>query len=873
MPAQSILVVNQIYRMSVDALPGTLLGTIEATDPLGGELRYTILTEAGHVGREFLDLDFLTGELRLASALTNSPSSTLDIMVGVSVAPNAATPLFATLPPIAVGSGPNGIITADLNGDGILDLAMSSWFSNSISLLIGDGAGGFDTLSQLVVGVNPVDITQADFNHDGAIDLAVANYGQATIRVALGDGLGNFDLRDPIVIGSGPVALTASDFNGDGNIDIAVSLAGAPTVTILLGDGAGEFTITDVITLPAGSVLEGIIHGDLNQNGTQDLMVANPGADTVSVLNGNNTGQFTFGPEIPVGLDPREMTLTDLNADGLKDLAVLNNGEGSVSILIRNEAPEAGFTSIAPISVGNQPWAIAHADFNLDGAEDLAVANYLDHTVSILIGKNSGEFDALATIPVGAYPRGFAEGDFNQDGAIDLAVTNLHGASINVLLNQPQVIRRAMANITVDIVVSPVITTSGSTTVSLAQTSTTLDLSSSTTTIPSLTSASTGSFESSSDGVAVFSDPLVPAIISAVASGSIGLAFFLVQKVLERKLQTKLDDLLGIDGEDEVVEFQKLILVPIVQKLSKKIKLTSCMQTTNAERLNEYVEAVRILVSEFYRQGFAIKPAQFSAIQRSLLTSVVAQEIQAVLLPDLGCCSCQHISRFFKVTVSPDAIINHVTEIADAVIEKMPEEIKQATLSEEVLTLDTEAGCQAVCRRLNESLNTHIIWRVEAPTQSHPIYSVRSDVEASQVLEVQALVKDGLIKVKGKKHAGKTEMIISQIDPTKFRQLYAQSIVLGTFHTLEFGSDQTEFNADDSAEDATAVPMVTLTPAPQDHTAATNSSSQLTKSRVSLIKGHERSLSNLSAISSAHSTGSNESNMSSTSQTPMIAQF
>ena len=83
-------------------------------------------------------------------------------------------------------------------------------------------------------------------------------------------------------------------------------------------------------------------------------------------------------------------------------------------------------TRQGPISVAQEPVAIALADFNKDGKLDLAVASatvlhQLDGgTVSILLGNGDGTFQP-PTAYVTAVPYGLAIGDFNGDGNLDIA--------------------------------------------------------------------------------------------------------------------------------------------------------------------------------------------------------------------------------------------------------------------------------------------------------------------------------------------------------------------------------------------------------------------------------------------------------------------
>src|SRR5262249_24968283 len=78
---------------------------------------------------------------------------------------------FTPAPDVPTGSLPHGIVVADLDGDGKPDLAVADEGSNDISILHGDGLGGFPTRSVVATGVGPRDVAAADGNNDGKPDL------------------------------------------------------------------------------------------------------------------------------------------------------------------------------------------------------------------------------------------------------------------------------------------------------------------------------------------------------------------------------------------------------------------------------------------------------------------------------------------------------------------------------------------------------------------------------------------------------------------------------------------------------------------------------------------------------------------------------
>src|SRR6185369_4534926 len=91
------------------------------------------------------------------------------------------TPSFSPAASFPVGASPLAVVTGDFNGDGHLYLATANPGSHSVSVLLGDGAGGFgaaiDSAGTTNDAFERASVTVADFNNDGHLDLATAMYG------------------------------------------------------------------------------------------------------------------------------------------------------------------------------------------------------------------------------------------------------------------------------------------------------------------------------------------------------------------------------------------------------------------------------------------------------------------------------------------------------------------------------------------------------------------------------------------------------------------------------------------------------------------------------------------------------------------------
>ena len=124
---------------------------------------------------------------------------------------------------------------ADVNGDGKPDIVATHHELNAITVLLGDGHGGFTEAngSPFDFGVSLFNLIITDVNRDGRMDI-VATSGNS-LRVLLGDGRGAFKPEAPIPVGPGAWRVAAADLNGDGAIDVVTSNSDSNSLSVLLG--------------------------------------------------------------------------------------------------------------------------------------------------------------------------------------------------------------------------------------------------------------------------------------------------------------------------------------------------------------------------------------------------------------------------------------------------------------------------------------------------------------------------------------------------------------------------------------------------------------------------------------------------------------
>jgi hypothetical protein len=421
----------------------------------------------------------LNGDGRIDLAVTNQISSTVSVLLGrgdgtfveqkAQGVPTSGPLALTTYPN---GPAPGGIVTADFNGDGRLDVVTANFLGgndlgNGVSVFLGRGDGTFQYETGYAVGQAPWRVVAGDFNGDGRLDLAVGNQDSKDIEVLLGRGDGTFARPVITFVGTSRFGLAAGDFNGDGRLDLVSTafpgLDPLPTATLLLGRGDGTFAAGPPIMV--GDVPVDSVAGDFNGDGRLDVAFNTPLSNKVALLLGNGDGTFQ-GPKyfaVGQGVGPGgghglgSVVAGDFNRDGQLDLLASNSGSNDVSVLLGNG--DGTFGAQRRFAVGESPSRLAMADFNGDGIPDLAVADYLSRALSVLLGNGDGTFGAELRLAAGFGPFLPIVGDFNGDGRIDLASSNISSNDVSVYLGNGDGTFAAQHRLPVDVGAVAVVTT------------------------------------------------------------------------------------------------------------------------------------------------------------------------------------------------------------------------------------------------------------------------------------------------------------------------------------------------------------------------------------------------------------------------------
>jgi hypothetical protein len=263
-------------------------------------------------GLQTADLD---GDGFLDLVVPNRTANTLGVLLNQGLAARDTTD-FAAQVTYATGLHPRHVTVVDLDGDGYYDLITANLTSDTISIFLGNGDGTFQGKLDYSAGTNPLWVKAGDFNNDGILDLIVTNNISHNVSLLLGNGDGTFQPQITFGTNNNPNGVAIADVNADGDLDLIVGSNNSNSVQVFLGNGAGNFPT--VYTYAASGAIE-LIVADMNNNGFLDIIVGSIDSGVINFLQSNGDGTFQAAQGIPAGGNARYIRGHDFNGNGATD--------------------------------------------------------------------------------------------------------------------------------------------------------------------------------------------------------------------------------------------------------------------------------------------------------------------------------------------------------------------------------------------------------------------------------------------------------------------------------------------------------------------------------------------------------------------------
>ncbi|HEY1011402.1 MAG TPA: FG-GAP-like repeat-containing protein, partial [Herpetosiphonaceae bacterium] len=457
-----------------DSLPDLAIAN-QDTDTVAILLNQTIrptfgaqLGQTGQTSPAGIAAGDLNNDGRQDLVVTNFSNHTITALLG------AADGGFQTPVVTASGNNPRAVALGDLNRDGKLDAAVANRVDSKVTILLGQGNGSFVAASGSphTVGSQPYTIAIGDLNRDGKLDVVTANASSSNITILYGSGSGTIASTATANVGPIPNTVLVADVTGDGKADVITANENGNSISVVQMNASGA-PVSPATTYAVGVRPYGLAVGDVNRDGKQDVVTVNNGDNTASLLLGQANGTLAAAKALPVGATPLAVTLGDLNndgapeilattsggtgyvtlwnngggvfgapvrrstgngpmsivsadftGDGLNDVAVSHNGSNMVGLIPTTALPANAFKLYAQANTGASPRAVAAADLNGDGKQDLVAANFSDSTITSMLGDGNGSYQPAVTQNIGNAPRGLALGDIDLDGIVDMVVAN-----------------------------------------------------------------------------------------------------------------------------------------------------------------------------------------------------------------------------------------------------------------------------------------------------------------------------------------------------------------------------------------------------------------------------------------------------------------
>lgn len=352
------------------------------------------------------------------------------------------TGIFSGYHQLNTSPSPYRLTSDDFNNDGYTDIAIANFFVNFISIFLNDTQEGFHDPININTTTNMHAINSTDIDKDGYVDILAGGFSE--LKIFYGDD--SFDYKECIIYDHDRASdFSISDFNEDGHLDIST------LTTIYVGDGNRGFSFSQSSFDPNIGVE--LVACDLNNDKHLDRVLSDFENDRVVLHKGKGDGTFEDPEYINVGDGPRGIAKGFFNEDEIEDIAVANFLDGTVSVIMGSSGD---FLAHDSPSSGDFPDTIHSADINNDQTNDLLLV--VNDKISILLGDGMGNFDTEEILETSFNPQDIDLADINNDGSLDIIVgsnSNNSGLSLHMSVIITSVTSKPLDEIDLNVSIYP----------------------------------------------------------------------------------------------------------------------------------------------------------------------------------------------------------------------------------------------------------------------------------------------------------------------------------------------------------------------------------------------------------------------------------
>jgi FG-GAP-like repeat/Divergent InlB B-repeat domain len=346
---------------------------------------------------------------------------------------------------------PLALHVADMDGDGHMDLAISSAGSDKVAWLenvAGDGTTWKEhPVRTAFVLQYPTSNYMADVDGDGDLDVFATSWDDHKIACYINSAGDGSQWREQVLstTAAGAVGVFAADMDGDGDVD-ALSASETDNKIAWYDNISGDGTSwKEIIISTSSDGPHSVWAGDMDGDGDMDVVSASSYDDAITWYENTNGDGSAWLPHLISNTEKLALSARALDIDKDGDLDVLvENMSGYYNISwYENQTGDGTQWIWHPISAYNVPLSASYAaDVDGDGDMDVIADTHDYFTAGCVWYENATVgnpgatwvkhtvYAANADAPVVGFPYAFSAADIDKDGHIDIIATESEAGKV-----------------------------------------------------------------------------------------------------------------------------------------------------------------------------------------------------------------------------------------------------------------------------------------------------------------------------------------------------------------------------------------------------------------------------------------------------------